>query len=481
MSYRDFCKRHMDGPAGISEVWAIALPMIISSSFDVIIMFIDRLFLGRVEPLQMAAMMTGGLTAFTLGTFFMGLISYSGAMVAHLYGAGRKKDCSRMVFQSLILSLISYPLMLALIPIGLASFQWAGHSPEQIRYETQYFMITAFATSFFSIMRVPFGSFFSGIGKTSVVMRANFAGLVVNFVFAYLLIFGELGFPQLGITGAAIAVAASSAANLAVLAFYYFRRENIEEFNIKQSFIFEWPLMKRLLKFGFPSGLEFMVNLSAFTTMVTMFYGYGEKVASAVTIVFNWDMIAFLPMLGLQIAVTTLVGQNLGRKNEANAIRATWSGLKINLLYSGFMLILFLSVPAYLVKVFEPSVPPPDWNEIVAMAVPMIMMMSVYPISDGFFIVFSGAIRGAGDTTWAMIVSGILHWGGALYAWFLTHYLHLPPVTAWVFFVLLFPLFGLTFWLRFRSGKWKGRNVIPEEDEVPPSGDMEPTPATQRE
>ncbi|HBC87259.1 MAG TPA: hypothetical protein DCZ94_09915 [Lentisphaeria bacterium] len=476
--FSELWKRHFDGPAGISEVWLIAFPMIISSGFDVFIMFIDRLFLSRLEPVQMAAMMTGGLTAFTAGTFFIGLISYSGAIIAHLYGAGRKKDCSKMLSQSFMLAVLAYPLALLFIPIGLASFHWAEHSEIQIRYETEYFILTMFVTTIFGLLRIPFASFFSGIGRTSVIMVANFAGLIFNLVIAYVLIFGKYGFPQMGIKGAAIAIAASSAANLAVLVFFYLRKKNREEFHISKSFVYEWPLMKKLLKFGFPSGLEFMINLSAFTTMVTMFHSYGETVASAVTIVFNWDMIAFLPMLGLQIAVTTLVGQNLGRKDEGNAIRATWSGLKLNLIYSGFMLLLFLTMPKYLVKVFEPSILPPDWDQIAAMAVPMIMMMSVYPISDGMFIVFSGAIRGAGDTTWAMFASAILHWAGALYAWFLTHHLVLPPVTAWIFFVLIFPLFGLTFWLRFRSGKWKGKNIMPVEEAVI---DLEPSPATQKE
>ena len=383
-----------------------------------------------------------------------------------------------MVSQSFMLALIAYPLVLIFIPLGLASFGWARHSEIQIRYETEYFLLTMFITTIFGLLRVPFASFFSGIGRTSVIMVANFAGLVFNLCAAYVLIFGKLGFPQMGIRGAAIAIAISSAANLAVLVFFYLRKKNREEFHIAKSFVYEWALMKKLLKFGFPSGLEFMINLSAFTTMVTMFHGYGETVASAVTIVFNWDMIAFLPMLGLQIAVTTLVGQSLGRKNEENAIRATWSGLKLNMIYSGSMLLLFLTVPKLLVKVFEPATLPPDWDQIAAMAVPMIMMMSVYPISDGFFIVFSGAIRGAGDTTWAMFASATLHWSGALYAWFLTHHLKLPPVTAWILFVLIFPLFGLTFWLRFRSGKWKGREVIPEEELAM---EPEPTPAVQKE
>lgn len=468
---------HVRGNAGIGELWAIALPMVISSTFDVLVMFIGRIFLSSIDPLQMAAMMTGGLTCFTASTFFIGLISYSGAIIAHLYGAGRKKDCSKMLTQAVILSIAAYPLVLCLIPVGLASFSWAGHSARQIELESRFFMISMIFTSFFSLLRVPFASFFSGIGATSRIMFANFAGLTSSIVLSYVLIFGKFGFPRMEINGSAIAISISSAVNLAALAFFYFRRKNISEFGIEKSLIFSRILMERLIRFGFPSGLEFFINISAFTAMVTMFHSYGERMAAAVTIAYNWDMIAFLPMVGLQISVITLVGQNLGRKNEPGAIRATYSGLKLNFMFSGLMLMLFLFLPNMLVGFFRPEIINEEWNDIAAMAVPMIMMMSIYPISDGIFIVFSGAIRGAGDTTWAMVASGICHWGGTVYTFFLTHTLRLEPVTAWNLFLLFFPVLSLVFWLRFRSGRWKGRNVIPPEEALALT-DLEPTPAT---
>ncbi len=479
-----FIERHMmghvRGNAGIGELWVIALPMVISSTFDVLVMFIGRMFLSRVDSLQMAAMMTGGLTCFTASTFFIGMISYSGAIIAHLYGAGRKKDCSRMLTQAVMLAMLAYPMVLCLIPVGLASFSWAGHSARQIALESRFFIIAMVFTSFFSLLRVPFAAFFSGIGATSRIMFANFAGLASNVIISYILIFGKFGFPKLEITGAAIAISISSAVNLAALAFFYFRRKNISEFGIVKSFVFNRLLMGRLIRFGFPSGLEFFINLSAFTAMVTMFHSYGENMAAAVTIVYNWDMIAFLPMVGLQISVITLVGQNLGRKNEAGAIRATYSGLKLNFLFSGFMLMLFLCLPKMLVGFFRPEVITEEWNKVAGMAVPMLMMMSIYPVTDGIFIVFSGAIRGAGDTAWAMVASGICHWGGTLYTFILTHRLRLEPVTAWNLFLLIFPVLSLVFWLRFRSGRWKGKNVIPPEEALALT-DLEPTPATPLE
>lgn len=474
-SFGKFFKRHTEGEGGMGELWVIALPMVLSSGFETFVMFLDRLMLSRVSPVQMAAMLGGGLTCFTLMTFFMGLIGYSSAMVAHLYGAGRKADCSKMASQAFILALISYPLMLLLVPLGHASFAFAGHSPQQIALEKGYFLISMFTTSLFALLKVPLASFFAGVGRTRQVMFANLVGLVVNLLAAYALIFGRFGFPALEIRGAAIAVAASAFANFATLLFFYLRRGNAVEFDVAGSFVFRRDLMSRLLRFGFPSGLEFLINMSAFTAMVSMFHGYGETVASAVTIAFSWDMVSFVPMVGLQVAVMTLVGQNLGRRNEAAAMRSAYSGFKMVFLYSGAMMLLFLLLPSILAEMFRPE-DCRGWDEIRRVAVPMVMMMSVYPVSDGVFIVFAGAVRGAGDTRWAMFASAALHWSAALITWFVTKRLQLPPLAAWAVFVVCFPVFGLTFWLRFRSGRWKGREILPPEEQGPPPGDIEPNP-----
>ncbi len=480
VNFADLRRNHLDGCGGIRELSKIALPMVISSAFDVFIMFVDRLFLAKIDSLQMAAMMTGGLTCFTASTFFIGLIGYSGATTAHFYGAGRKKDCALMTTQAFILALISYPLVLLLIPVGVMSFSWAGHAPEQIKYESDYFMITMVFGSMISLLRTPFASFFSGIGKTKIIMIANAGGLLANLFLAYVFIIGAFGVPPMGIYGAAIAVCASSLVNLALMIFFYFRKENRIAFSLAESYRINPHLMRILIRFGMPSGLELFINLSAFTTMVSMFHSYGATIASAVTVVFNWDMIAFVPMVGLQVAVTTLVGQNLGRKNEEGAIKAAYSGFKLNCIYAGFMLSLFLAIPGVLVEIFKPSHAGPEWEEISKTAIPMIMLMSIYPLADGMLIVFSGAIRGAGDTTWAMIASSVLHWSAALYSFVLTQVLVLPPVFAWGLFVLVFPFFGLTFWLRFRSGKWKGKLSLPP-DETPGALDLEPSPALQNE
>ena len=84
------------------------------------------------------------------------------------------------------------------------------------------------------------------------------------------------------------------------------------EFNILSGLRFDWPVMKRLLRFGLPPGFEFLMNMIAFNLLVMSFHSYGVEVAAAVTIAFNWDLVGFVPMVGINIGITSLVGRFMG-------------------------------------------------------------------------------------------------------------------------------------------------------------------------
>ena len=142
-----------------------------------------------------------------------------------------------------------------------------------------------------------------------LIVVAVIVNLVTYTVAAWVLIFGKCGLPPMGMTGAALAVLAGDATALLVQFAAYLRPKLRQEFNLDQAWRFDRPLMGRLLRYGFPSGLEFVVTFTAFAVMVSLFNGYGEAVAAAVTLAFNWDMVAFVPMIGLQIAGDSFLGQ----------------------------------------------------------------------------------------------------------------------------------------------------------------------------
>ena len=285
---------NIQGPGGGQEVLRIAAPLFISQASETVMLFTDRLFLSKLGPVQMAATMGGGITSFMFSTFFIGLIGYSTAMVARNYGANRSGNCALVTTQSLIISLLAYPLILSCIPFGRFIFLKTGISPEQLKYQLPYFQILMFG-SISILLRGSIGSFFSGIGKTRIIMIANVASMVCNVGINYLLVFGKMGFPQLGIRGAAYGTVISGVIGLLILCIAYFSKVNVKQYSVMRCFRYSKALMKELIAIGYPAGLEFFLNHAGFTLMVTAFHSQGTVVASAVTIAFNWDMVSFIP------------------------------------------------------------------------------------------------------------------------------------------------------------------------------------------
>ena len=206
-----------------------------------------------------------------------------------------------------------------------------------------------------ALLRTCLSSFFSGIGKTRIVLFATFITMLLNIFFNYCLIFGHLGLPALGLKGAAYGTLASSSCGLLILLFAYFNRHNRNSYRISESFHLDFELLKKLLRYGSPSGLEMFLNLLAFNIVILIFHSDGPVTATAVTIVFNWDLVSFVPLLGIQVGVVSLVGRYMGAGQVETAARATMSALKMAFGYSLLILILFASIPDLLVNVFKPD------------------------------------------------------------------------------------------------------------------------------
>lgn len=467
-----FLKRfsaQFEGEGGIRELAAIAFPMFVSQAADTLMMFVDRLFLARLGKAEIAAAMGGGMTCFMLLTFFLGIIGYSNALVAQYLGGGRKNRCGAATAQGLFLAVLSYPLVLLLAPGGLWLLRASGHDPRQLALETVYFQVLVLF-AFLPLLRSAFGSYFSGIGRTRIVMIANAIALLVNVGANYVLIFGKFGAPALGIRGAAYGTVIGSTVGVVILAMTYFSRDNRREFGTWHALRPNLDVARRLLRFGLPSGTEFFLNMAAFNLFVQMMYSYGPDVAAAMTITFNWDMVAFLPVIGVGVGATSLVGRYMGAGKPSTADRAAYSGIKTALGYTLAVLVFFVFAPHLLVGMFTPHRPGLDYSVAAPMAVFMIRMASLYLVSDALMLVFGGALRGAGDTRWVMRASVACHWLLASVAWLQIKKLHQSPKTVWIVFVTMVAMMGLVFFLRFRGGKWKSLKVIEEAPPGPPGG-----------
>lgn len=450
-------KYHQSG--GVKDLLHIALPMIISTACDGIMTFTDRLFLARIGSEQMNAALGGGVAMQMLLFFFMGLIGYSTALVAQYMGAGESKNSPKASFQAILIALIAWPIMLLLKPLTVDFYHMVNISATQLAFQTQYLTILAWG-SVFSLLRYTLGCYFSGIGKTKVVMGATIMAMIVNIVLDYLLIFGKFGFPQMGIQGAAIATISGSVVATIMLTLAYLSRYNQHYFQVKESFRFDWNIMKKLLYYGSPAGLEMFLNFLAFFFMTAMFHSQGEVVATATTIMFNWDLVSFIPLLGIEIAVTSLVGRYMGAGHARVAEHAAYSGIKTGMFYSVIILFLFLFIPETLVRIFRPEIHSKLFEMAVPIAINMIRIAALYVLAESLMVAIIGALRGAGDTYFTMIASVAMHWSFVPVLYLSFYVFNFSVEISWLLLVLFFLVFCGVLYLRFRSGKWKKIKVI---------------------
>ena len=444
----------------VKDVLVVALPMLLSMSFDTIMTFIDRLFLSKLGPAEMNAALGAGAVQMALTMFFTGAISYTTAMVAQRLGAKKTSDCARVFMQAVYLSLISVPLLYLTIPLGHLAFGMEHLPADQLEYQKTYFNILMFG-GVINLVRNAAPCFFSGIGETKIVMKAAFVGMIVNVACNFVLIYGLGPIPALGVAGAAYGTLIGNLVSTVILFAKFFAKSCNSRFNTRSSFAFSWPLTRELLQKGIPSGVEMFLNMSAFQLMILMFHALGPDAATASSVMFNWDMVAYVPLMGLEVASTSLVGRYVGARDAAAATRSTFSGLKLGWGYSLLMGVFFVFLPGVLTDIFRPDMAEASAEAIAIfdaarpMSIFMLRIATFYIFVEVLLVVYAGALRGAGDTVWVMFTCAIMNWcvSGALYV--AAYIFHLPAHYAWIAVVAVYSTAPVIFWWRWKSGKWR--------------------------
>ena len=442
---------HYD-PQTLSTLVRMAVPMIVSQSAFAIMIFTDRWFMAQLSPTHMAATLGGGVSWYFTIALFIGILSYATALTAQYLGANEPHKCSRVITQGVLMSLACIPILLVLGGILRNMFAWMGHAEAQLELEETYYIImTGF--SVFMLIRTCLSSFFSGIGRTDVVMICDVAGVVFNVPLTWAMVFGKLGLPAMGIAGAAWGSVLSMVFTIGLYSMFYFARPNREQFAIAASFVFDRGITRRYLRLGFPSGMEMFLNIAAFNLFLLMFQSYGIPEAAAATIVFNWDILSFVPLMGLNIAVMSMIGRFVGAGDMTRTNQVTTAGYILGIGYSAILASCFLLLRAPLVEIFIFYEEQAD--EIRSLALFMMVGLSCYAICEGTLQVAAGVLRGAGDTRWVMWASVSLHWAMLVAQYYIIRGSDLGPRVSWVVFVLMILAICLVFLIRLWGNKWR--------------------------
>jgi MATE family multidrug resistance protein len=454
--------RHSSKPAAGStrELLAVAIPLMLSAGSLSIMNVIDRFLLTWHSSEALAAALPAGVMHWTLMSIALGTAMYVNTFVAQYDGAGRPDQVVTSVWQGIYFSLIAGVLLLVLIPMGTVIFEWTGHEPSVKKLEIEYFTVLSYGSLAFVLTGV-LSSFYSGRRRTIIVLWVNLLSVLVNVSLDYALIFGWSIFPEMGIRGAALATVISRvvAVGCYVAVMLWGSERSVYDFLPNREF--DRKLFGRLVKFGVPSGFHFFVDIAGFSVFVLLVGAIGKEELAATSLAFNLNTLAFVPLLGMGTAVMTLVGNRVGEGRPELAVQTTRKAFLISASWMiGFALI-YLFVPDLILAPYANQQDPAQFAAIRDHVVVLLRFVAAYCFFDAMAIVFSNAVRGAGDTKFPMLLSFLSCWFiMVLPTWICTRYYGGSLLFSWTACTAYITVIGFGMMLRFRTGKWKSMRVI---------------------
>jgi MATE family multidrug resistance protein len=444
-------------PGGAGELIRLAWPLVLSNSCWTLQIVLDRVLLSRAGDDQVGASWATALVFWVPMNLLTYTANYATTFVAQYLGAGRPERVGPVIWQSLYFSVGGGMVLLLSAPLAAPLLGLAGHEPHLQALEAAYFQCLCVA-GLPILLCASACSFFAGRGDSRTVLLVNALGVAVNGALAVPLIFGAGPLPALGIVGAGWATIFGCGASAALALAFLFRRPHRQVFATLAGWRFDAALFRRLMRFGLPNGLTVALDCLGFALFTLMVGRLGPAELDATSIVFTLNLVGFLPLLGVGQAVEVLVGRRLGENDPATAARSAWNGLWVVVGLMIAFAVGYIFFPESLVEVFRSG--DDRWGQVRTLAPGLLRFVAVYCLFDAVNIVFSHALRGAGDTRFvtlaALLLSGgvlvaptaaAMAWGGGLNA-------------AWACASIYIVSLAATFLGRFLQGKWRSMRVI---------------------
>lgn len=448
-----------------TQAWAdilkLAWPLIVANSFWNLQLTIDRIYLGIYSTEALGAAMA------VMGVFWvpMALLqqtaSYITTFVAQYYGAKESTQIGQATWQAIYVSLFGGVALLGLNFLSPWFFSLVGHSPQIQQLEVAYYNSVAFSALPTALVAVASG-FFTGLGQTKTVIGINFIGLIFNVLFDYLLIFGNWGFPEMGIAGAGYATALATLMAAIYGLYKVWTADHDGAYRLRRSFHLKIDLMKQFLKFGLPSGMQWALEGLAFTVFLIIMgrLPNGEAALAASSIAVTIMMLSVLPSMGVAQAVLSQVGQHLGNKDPKSAEAVTWSGVQVTLMYISAVAFSFWVIPEFYISWFKNEENIELWTQVQTLAPVLLKIVALFTIFDSLYLNISFALKGAGDTRFVSLIALTLPWPLMVLPAYLVQETQNAAINAWLFTILYTIVICGSLFLRFKQGKWRTMSVI---------------------
>lgn len=430
----------------IREILRIGLPIMLGQACVIILAFADNIMIGwhSVDELAASSFVNNVMNLFILTE--LGFAAGMTPMIGADNGTGNIKGIGITVKNGLMTNGIIGGISIILLTIIYFCLDHFGQAPELMPYIKPYFAIIGISTLFalgFNVLK----QFTDGICRPMISMTLLMIGNLLNIFGNWVLIYGKLGFPEMGLTGAGISTLVSRALILLVFIVFIFKSKKMNEYAraIKEALLSRGE-MKTVFKMGYPVGIQMALESSTFTFAAVMAGWLGVIQLAAHQVVITISQLFFLMMQGLSFAVSILVSNAFGRKDLGSVREYARKGYFMTLGISATLSVLLYCFRYQAAGIFT------DSPEVSAMAVSLFFLLFAYQFGDGLQLCFANVLRGIQDVKPIM------------YAAFVSYYLIAIPAAyvlgfktslgihgIWMGFPIGLTLAGIFFYARYRS------------------------------
>lgn len=433
-----------------TSILALAIPAILEMMLHTLVWTADTAMIGRLNPAAISAVNLGAQIVFTIGNVIGGIGIGAVALVSRSIGANDKARAGRIATQSIGIGVLTsiFIGLVGLLTSGII-FRNLVEDPKVIELGTEYLQIL-FVGSIFLIPLLITNSIVRGSGNAVVPLASALVANAVNIIGDYVLIFGKFGFPEMGVKGAAIATAVAQMVGFMVtLIFILMGKANIN-IKLKNIFKFKGEDIKNIVKLSVPATLEVGMNEGSRLLSIFWLARLGTLAFSGHSLATAAESISYMPGFGFALATTALVGQNLGANNPERAEIIVKKTRKYAVIFMGAIGVMFFVIPYPLMRLYSNN------TESVNIAARCLRIGAFEQIPIALAMVYSGALKGAGDTKGPFKIALAANLLVRLPIIFIMVFVIKTKIEyVWIATVVQYVVEALLMKLRYNKGNWK--------------------------
>jgi len=385
-------------------MFALAFPVVIAELGWMTMGMVDTLMVGRLGPEAIGAVGLGSALFIAIGIFAMGMLLGLDTLVSQSFGAGRLDECHRWLIHGVALSvLLTIPTTLLLFWVSASLDRW-GMNPDVLRLMRPYLDAIAWSTLpllvYFALRR-----YLQGLGVVRPIMITLIVANLMNLAGNWLLIYGNLGAPALGVAGSAWATVLARITMAASLFVVIVRRERHRHPGLMDTPLsIEAARLRQLVALGAPAAGQLTLEVGVFAMASALAGRMLPASLAAHQIALNLAGFTYMVPLGVASAGAVRVGQAIGRRDAAGAARAGWTALLFGVVFMSVAAIAFVAIPRPLIGAFTTD------TRVLEIGIALLAVAAVFQLFDGLQAVGTGVLRGLGETRLPMLWNLAGHW-----------------------------------------------------------------------